>query len=161
MTLGCTVLLATLLHGCDKKTEEVSLELEPLRLVGNGNSALFLRTTTPGNPSCVTIPTSIDELLENENLSQEVLDVLDTLSVDGVNYQITQNSTASDIIGSVKFSDPESSDLVDIAEVNIPAGTTITQWTPFPFVENGANVLQFYLDNRDNSFSYCAEGILM
>jgi len=48
--------------------------------------------------------------------------------------------------------------LTTVASIQIPANQVISDWTTLPFTDNGASVVQHYMDNLDSSFLYCAEG---
>ncbi len=140
-----------------KKDIDVEVTLDTFNLVGssNGNTA---RATVSGNPACSASNTSINALLAQADNYDDIDDALDSLDINSIRYRITRNDTAVAATGSMQMTDASTGNLKTIASVAIPANQLVSDWTKFPFVENGADIIEHYLDNLDQSFMYCAQG---
>jgi len=153
--------IAALTAGCESLTEteeSVTITLDSFNLIGSSNTSVLTRATITGNPGCSAGNTSLNTLLANVDNFDDIDEFLDSLDINAVRYRINNNSTSSDITASFQMTDPASSELADVASVNIPANTNIDEWTNLPFVDGGAGIAQHYMDNRDSEFLYCAEG---
>ncbi len=139
-----------------KKKIGVEVDLGSFDLIGSDSG--FARATVSGNPACSASNTTLNELLAQADNYDDFDDRLDSIDIDNIRYRITRNNTAVVAEGSMQMTDASSGDLVSVASVSIPANQTLSEWTKFPFVGNGESVVEHYLDNRNESFMYCAEG---
>ena len=149
------------LQGCDDLTqreEDVAITLDTFNLIGTDSGSIGARATVTGNPACTSSQINLNSLLAQVDNFDEIDEYLETLDVNAVRYRITQNSTPVEATGSMQMTDPATGNLVAIASVAVPANQTVDDWTALPFIGDGANILNHYLDNRDANFLYCAEG---
>lgn len=157
---GSLILSALLLIGCEnltKRSESVTIELDTFNLVGNGDSGM-LRAVVTGNPACTAENTSLNSLLSQVSNYDDIVDYLETLDINQVQYRVTSNSTPEDTVGSMQMSDPNTGQLETIASINIPANGLVEDWTTLPFEDGGAAIAQHYMDNLGDEFLYCANG---
>ena len=136
-------------------TEDVEVELDPITLTGTqvGRVAFAVR-------ACGGEQTSLNDLLALAgSWDPDWEDYLQDISIQEVAYQITDNTTPDDVSLSLQVTDPDSTtqELVPVASTTIAASTDVDVWTPFPFADGGAAIVQHYLNNRDAEFAFCAE----
>ncbi len=139
-----------------KRDIDINVVLDAFNLVGTGGIQSL--AVSGGNPSCSTDSVSINELLAQVDNMSEIEDFLDKMKISQVSYRITRNDTPVDITGALQMTDPNTNSIVDIASTTIPALTTVDAWTPLPFTSGGDEIVQHFLDQRSESFSYCAAG---
>ena len=140
-----------------KKDVDVEVDLGTFNLMGS-DSEFTVRATFSGNPACAASETSLNALLAQADNFDDIDDALDSVDIDSIRYRITRNNTAVAATGSVQMTDPTTEELVEVASVSIPANALVSDWTEFPFVGNGEEVVEHYMDNLDDSFLYCAQG---
>ena len=135
-------------------TEDVDVELDPITLTGTqaGRAAFAVLQTCPAGE------TSLNSLLAMAgSWDPDWEDYLQDISIQEVAYQITDNSTPDDVSLSLQVTDPDTGLLAPVAVTTILASTDVEGWTPFPFAEGGAAIVQHYLNDRDAAFAFCAE----
>lgn len=148
------------ISACDdltEKSEDVTVTLDSFNLVGNNGNA-FSRATVTGNPACTASMTSLNSLLAQTDNFDDIKDKLESLDINQIQYRITANRTPVEASGLMQMTSPDTGQLTPVASVSIPANGVVSDWTLFPFSENGASVVQHYMDNLDANFLYCAEG---
>ena len=151
---------ALFLLGCEnltKRSESVTIQLDTFNLVGNGGTDM-LRAVVTGNPACTAENTSLNSLLAQVDNYDDIVDYLDSLDINQVQYRITSNNTPADTVGSMQMSDPDTGQLQTIASINIPENSLVEEWTALPFEDGGAAIAQHYMDNLADEFLYCANG---
>lgn len=156
------IFISILATGCDSLTEReenVTINLDSFNLVGSSSGAFQARAVVTGNPGCTASNASLNGLLATTDNFDEIDEFLESLDIRSVRYRISNNTTNSDITASFQMTDPSSSNqLANVAAVTIPANTNVDEWATLPFIDAGASVAEFYMDNRDSQFIYCIEG---
>ncbi len=142
-------------NGLLSYTEDVDVTLGSFDLAGGtGQGALAAAGT--GNPVCGA--TSLDLLLDGVSAWVDLNDVFDTIEIEQIRYRITNNTTSVPISGSLQMEDPNNpGSLTTVASVTIPTATNVS-WSELPFTSGGAAIVNHYLNNRSQSFQFCAEG---
>ena len=140
------------------RTEDVAVDLAPITLTG----PVVAREVFATVAACPGAPTSLDTLLAAVSGWEDLSPHLQDISIRGVAYTISNNTTPVDVDLSLQVSDPVTEELVLVASTvetgtTIQANTSIPTWTSLPFVDGGAAVVQYYLNNRAAEFTYCAE----
>ena len=135
--------------------KDVEVDMGSFTLTGTGGGAGLTLTASPGNPSCGTA--NLEELLASVSDYEDNQSHIDKIKIQDVQYRITINTTGVDVTGSLQMTDPNSGFLADIGSASIAANTTMG-WTNLPFATGGESIIQYYLDNRGSTFTYCAEG---
>ena len=136
------------------RTEDVDVELDPITLTGTqaGRVAFAVLQTCPAEEI------SLNDLLAMAgSWDPDWEDYLEDIRIQDVAYQITGNTTPLDVSLSLRVTDPTTQTLAPVASATIPAWTDVDAWTPLPFAERGAAIVQHYLDDRDAAFAFCAE----
>ncbi len=142
-------------YGCSDSVDDIIKTIEIDLATVTLSSPEF--ALAPGNPDCGF--TSMDNLLDSVSDWEFLEDHLVDIDIKEILYMITSNTTPVSITGSLKLTDTaDTSTLADIGSANILTTAPLNTWTNLPFVEGGKATVQHYLDHRNETFQYCAEG---
>ena len=140
----------------DLTTEDFNMDVDVGSFtLTDGGSELTL-TALSGNPSCGTA--TLNSLLASVSDWNDYKDRLDDIEVQNVKYRIQSNTTNVNVSGSLQMTDPNTQQLADVGTASIAANTTVDNWTALPLASGGKAIVQHYIDNRNSTFSFCAEG---
>lgn len=169
LLLFITVLVPSLfIIGCGDNltttTKDVDITLDSFQLTHSssaGSSGLGrvakVAATSGVNPSCGSA--SLNELLADNSDWKDIADRIKGVTINKVRYRVISNSTPVSVRGQLKLTNHETDILTVVGEKEIAANDTIADWTELPFVDDGQNIVNHYLSNRDDTFTYCVESV--
>ncbi len=134
------------------RTEDVDVDLPSIEVTGNQVGRVAFAVEACGGGL-----TSLNGLLAEVSGWPDLESHLEGISIQGVAYQITGNTTPIDVSLSLRVTDPATELLTSVGSTTILAGENVAVWTPLPFETGRAAIIQHYLDNRSAEFEYCAE----